>query len=69
MKYEILVRYRTRSGCNAKAVTVQADDVTAAMRAAADKVRRMRGVIRIDGCQWANGASAYSKPYFVEEYE
>jgi len=49
MIYIVQVRYRTNSGCNTTNVRVDADDMTAAIAAATDKVRRRRGVIRIDG--------------------
>jgi hypothetical protein len=52
MVYLIRVYYRTNSGCNAKDVAVEADTADAALQAASDKVRRMRGVIRIDGGDW-----------------
>ena len=49
MIYIVTVRYRTNSGCNAKDVRVAADNMLAALEIATAKVRRMRGVIRIDG--------------------
>jgi len=49
MTYIVHVRYRTNSGCNATDVRVSADDMTAAIDLATAKVRRRRGVIRIDG--------------------
>ena len=49
MTYIVTVRYRTNSGCNAKDVRIDAADMTEALALASDKVRRMRGVIRIDG--------------------
>jgi len=49
MTYIVTVRYRTNSGCNAKDVHVDADTMEAALDAATAKVRRMRGVVRIDG--------------------
>lgn len=51
--FEVIVRYRTNSGCNAKRVTVEADTVYEALQLASDKVRRMRGVVRIDGGEWS----------------
>lgn len=51
-QYSILVRYRTKSGCNAKAVTLIAESPEQALRFAAAKVERMRGVIRIDSSEW-----------------
>jgi hypothetical protein len=53
-QYPVLVRYRTKSGCNAKSVTVLADSMEHALIWAEAKVRRMRGVIRIDGCHTVN---------------
>jgi hypothetical protein len=52
MIYHVRVYYRTNSGCNAKDVTVKADTSEEALNKANDKVRRMRGVIRIDGGDW-----------------
>ena len=52
--WDIRVYYRTNSGCNAKDVTVEAVSIDAAFKAASDKVRRARGVIRIDQCDWQN---------------
>lgn len=52
MTYHVRVYYRTNSGCNAKDVTVIADTSEDALNKANDKVRRMRGVIRIDGGDW-----------------
>jgi hypothetical protein len=49
MTYIVHVRYRTNSGVNARDVRVDAADMTAAIAAACDKVRKRRGVIRIDG--------------------
>jgi hypothetical protein len=54
MIYLVRVYYRTNSGCNAKDVAIEADSPDAALQAASDKVRRMRGVIRIDGGDWHN---------------
>jgi hypothetical protein len=51
--YSIEVRYRTNSGCNITRVNVDALDIEHAMQLASDKVRRRRGVIRIDGCDWS----------------
>jgi len=54
--YDVLVRYRTKSGCNAKMVTLWADTPQNALIWAKAKVRRMRGVIAIDEaevCKWA----------------
>lgn len=48
MIYVVHVRYRTNSGCNATDVRVEADNITAALEAATNKVSRRRGVIRID---------------------
>jgi len=47
--YNVTVRYRTNSGCNAKDIRVEASDMEQALTLASAKVRRMRGVIRIDG--------------------
>jgi hypothetical protein len=47
--YFVTVRYRTNSGCNAKSLNVTAPDIETALTIASDKVRKMRGVIRIDG--------------------
>jgi hypothetical protein len=52
MKYSILVRYRTNSGCNARRVEVEAESIKEALQLASDKVRRMRGVVKIDGGEW-----------------
>jgi hypothetical protein len=52
MTYSILVRYRTNSGCNAKRVEVEAESINEALQIASDKVRRMRGVVKIDGGEW-----------------
>jgi hypothetical protein len=48
--YDVLVRYRTKSGCNAKAVQVAAMSLPDALSIAGAKVARQRGVIRIDEC-------------------
>jgi hypothetical protein len=48
-EFSVLVRYRTNSGCNATTVKVMAAEASDAIRIASDKVRRRRGVIRIDG--------------------
>jgi len=48
--YDVLVRYRTNSGCNAKAVQIAAMSPADAMQIAGAKVARMRGVIGIDEC-------------------
>jgi hypothetical protein len=47
--YHTTTYYRTNSGCNAKMLDIEARDGTEALDLAAAKVRRMRGVIRIDG--------------------
>jgi hypothetical protein len=49
MRYLCTVYYRTNSGCNAKRLTVEAESIEAAENIANAKVRRQRGVIRIDG--------------------
>lgn len=54
MIYLVRVYYRTNSGCNAKDVRVEADSVDVAMQLASDKVRRMRGVVKIDGGDWVD---------------
>jgi demethoxyubiquinone hydroxylase (CLK1/Coq7/Cat5 family) len=51
-QYTITIRYRTNSGCNAKSVTLEASTVEEAFELATAKVRRQRGVIRIDGGEW-----------------
>jgi hypothetical protein len=61
-QFTILVRYRTNSGCNAKNVVVDANSVSEAFKLASDKVRRMRGVVRIDGGEWSDGPMAASFP-------
>jgi translation initiation factor 1 (eIF-1/SUI1) len=43
------VRYRTNSGCNTTDVRVDAPTMSEALHIASEKVRRRRGVIRIDG--------------------
>jgi len=48
-EYIVHVRYRTNSGCNTTNVRVRAEDMAAALEIATAKVRRRRGVIRIDG--------------------
>jgi len=53
-RWDIFVYYRTNSGCNTKLVTVVADTVNEAHMLASAKVKRMRGVIKIDGGEWAN---------------
>lgn len=47
--FDVLVRYRTNSGCNAKAYRIEAPDMEKAIDIACEKQRRRRGVIRIDG--------------------
>jgi len=47
--YAVQVRYRTNSGCNTKNIRIKASDMEQALTLASAKVRRMRGVIRIDG--------------------
>ncbi len=49
--YNVLVRYRTRSGVNAKSVRKQAPDMSSAMAAATAYVAKQRGVIRVDGAE------------------
>ena len=55
-KFDVLVRYRTNSGCNAAIHTVEAEKPVDAIWKACDARRKRRGVIRIDGgevCVWA----------------
>ncbi len=47
--FTVEVRYRTNSGCYSKLVPVKAFDMTQAIEIACNKVKRQRGVIRIDG--------------------
>ncbi len=48
--YTVQVRYRTNSGCSAKTFRgVRAADLTAATEHCVEKVRKLRGVVRIDG--------------------
>ncbi len=49
--YNVLVRYRTRSGVNAKSVRTLADDMSSALALASASVARQRGVIRVDGAE------------------
>ena len=49
MTYIVHVRYRTNSGCNTKDVRVDAENMAEALELATTKVKRQRGVIRIDG--------------------
>lgn len=49
IEYAVTVRYRTKSGCNAKLILVDAETTEQALQLASDKVRRMRGVVKIDG--------------------
>ena len=53
-QYSILMRYRTKSGCNAKAITLIAESPEQALHLASAKVARMRGVIKIDSSEWTN---------------
>ncbi len=48
MTWLVRVAYRTATGCRTATVTVSADDTTGALAAASDKVRKRRGVARID---------------------
>lgn len=43
------VRYRTNSGCNTKTIKVESQCFTEAIQLATDRVRKCRGVIKIDG--------------------
>lgn len=48
--YTVEVRYRTMSGCNTKTFRgVQAEGLAAATERCVARVRKMRGVVRIDG--------------------
>jgi len=48
--YTVQVRYRTNSGCSTKTFRgVQAADLIAATEQCVERVRRWRGVVRIDG--------------------
>ena len=58
--YSIEVRYRTNSGCNTTRVNVDAFDIQHAFKLASDKVRRRRGVIRIDGGEWIRPPEPWS---------
>ncbi len=49
MTWLVSVNYRTRTECRTTSVTVSAADAPAALAAASDKVRKRRGVTRIDG--------------------
>jgi hypothetical protein len=60
--FDVLVRYRTRSGCNAAYHTIEADSASQALRQAASERRARRGVVRIDSCQvceWAEPESEW----------
>lgn len=51
--YHVVVRYRTSSGCNACDVKVVAPGgVEEALSLACAKVRRRRGVVKVDGGEW-----------------
>jgi len=49
LTFVVHVRYRTNSGCNVTDVRVHAANMDDAIKTATNKVRRRRGVIRIDG--------------------
>ena len=49
--YTVLVRYRTRSGVNAKSVDIAARDMAHALAHASVRVAKQRGVTRIDGAE------------------
>jgi len=49
LTFVVHVRYRTNSGCNTTDVRVCAANMPDAIRLATSKVRKRRGVIRIDG--------------------
>jgi len=49
--YDVLVRYRTRSGTNAAYHMVWASDSREALKVASEARRARRGVVRIDSCQ------------------
>jgi translation initiation factor 1 (eIF-1/SUI1) len=48
-RYFVEVRYRTTYTCNASTVEVEAENMEEAIKIASDKVRKRRGVTRIDG--------------------
>lgn len=48
-EFSVEVRYRTNSGCNTTIVKVEAPGFTQAIQQATDKVRKRRGVVKIDG--------------------
>jgi 4-hydroxyphenylpyruvate dioxygenase-like putative hemolysin len=52
MTYNVLVRYRTKSGVNARTVAIEADSATEALAKAEARVARARGVTRVDSTQW-----------------
>ena len=47
--YLLCINYRTNSGCNAKTLRQRAENSEQALELAHARVRRMRGVIKIDG--------------------
>lgn len=48
--YTVEVLYRTRSGCNSRTFRgVEAADITAAIERCVERVRKRRGVVKIDG--------------------
>ncbi len=49
--YSVLVKYRTRSGINAKTLTLPARDMAHALAHATARVMSQRGVIRVDGAE------------------
>jgi hypothetical protein len=49
--YFVLVRYRTKSGCNSSIIRVDTDDMARALRIARNKVERRRRVVHIDGAE------------------
>ncbi len=50
-KYHVTINYRTNSGCNSKMMDVEAESMEQAIKVASAKVKRQRGVIKIDGGQ------------------
>lgn len=47
--YTVLIRYRTKSGCNTAYHIVRAENMEEALEKACAERARKRGVIRIDG--------------------
>ena len=60
-KYHVTVRYRTNSGCNTKMLDIKAESMDEAIRLASAKVKKQRGVIRVDGGDcYAHADNRYS---------